>query len=59
MRQGFKPLADCRNMTNLGLWDYCRNMANLGRSDYCWNMANLRLWKSRTVGARQLANALT
>jgi hypothetical protein len=47
MRQGFQPLSDCRNMANLGLLDYCRNMANLGR------------YESRTVSARQLADALT
>ncbi|MEG4805693.1 hypothetical protein QUB63_34675 [Microcoleus sp. ARI1-B5] len=46
MRQGFKPLSDCRNLANLGLSDYCRNMANLG------------LWKYPTVSARQLADAL-
>ena len=47
MRQGFQPLADYRNMANLGLLDYCRNMANLG------------LCESPTVSARQFADGLT
>ena len=71
MRQGFQPLADYRNMANLGLLDYsrnmanlglldsCRNMANLGLLDYCRNMANLGLCESRTVSARQFADGLT
>ena len=52
MRQGFQPLADYRNMANLGLLDYCRDMANLGLLDYCRDMANLGLCESRTVSAR-------
>ncbi len=59
MRQGFQPLADYRNMANVGLLDSCRNMANLGLLDYCRNMANLGLCESRTVSARQFADGLT
>ena len=59
MRQGFLPLADYRNMANLGLLDSCPNMANLGLLDYCRNMANLGLCESRTVSARLFADGLT